>query len=256
MCRGNGTPRPVYRCQILTMHSLFGFPSLKWKLLSHVQLFATPGCNLPGSSVHGILQVKILEWVAISLSRGSSQPRGRVQVSCNPGRLVTIWSTRRALSFFIPFQFPFLFLLFRLFALFFLAYHSFSKELLSAVPSPPMLLPQLSQTSPLSLDSGCCLPPGFSPSFSPMTITYMHLYTLECTLGIKRSALGLQRFGLISKLGHLLIWTAFNKYLMSLSLSVLTCKLGVATWGRIQLYSINMHLVLFCHDNWYCNFLF
>ena len=82
-----------------------------------------------------------------------------------------------------------------------------------------------------------------------MTITYMHLYTLECTLGLKRSALGLQKFGLKSKLGHLLIWTAFNKYLMSLSLSVLTCKLGVATWGRIQLYSINMHLVLFCHDN-------
>ena len=32
-------------------------------------------CSLPGSSVHGILQVRILEWVAISFSRGSSRPR-------------------------------------------------------------------------------------------------------------------------------------------------------------------------------------
>ena len=32
-------------------------------------------CSLPGSSVHGILQARILEWVAISFSRGSSQPR-------------------------------------------------------------------------------------------------------------------------------------------------------------------------------------
>ena len=33
------------------------------------------GCSLPGSSVHGILQARILEWVAFSFSRGSSQPR-------------------------------------------------------------------------------------------------------------------------------------------------------------------------------------
>ena len=32
-------------------------------------------CSLPGSSVHGIFQARILEWVAISISRGSSQPR-------------------------------------------------------------------------------------------------------------------------------------------------------------------------------------
>ena len=32
-------------------------------------------CSLPGSSVHGILQARLLEWVAISFSRGSSQPR-------------------------------------------------------------------------------------------------------------------------------------------------------------------------------------
>ena len=38
-------------------------------------------CNLPGSSVHGIFQAKVLEWVAISFSRGSSQPRDQTWVS-------------------------------------------------------------------------------------------------------------------------------------------------------------------------------
>ena len=38
-------------------------------------------CSPPGSSVHGILQARILEWVAISFSRGSSRPRDRTQVS-------------------------------------------------------------------------------------------------------------------------------------------------------------------------------
>ena len=42
-------------------------------------------CSLPGSSLHGILQARVLEWVAISFSRGSSQPRDRSQVSCIPG---------------------------------------------------------------------------------------------------------------------------------------------------------------------------
>ena len=39
-------------------------------------------CSTPGSSVDGILQARILEWVAISSSRGSSQPRDRTHVSC------------------------------------------------------------------------------------------------------------------------------------------------------------------------------
>ena len=38
--------------------------------------------NLSGSSVHGILQARVLEWVAIPFSRGSSQPRDHTQVSC------------------------------------------------------------------------------------------------------------------------------------------------------------------------------
>ena len=39
-------------------------------------------CSLPGSSVHGILQARTLEWVAISYSRGSSQPMDQTHVSC------------------------------------------------------------------------------------------------------------------------------------------------------------------------------
>ena len=47
----------------------------KLKLLSCVRLFANPmDCNLPGSSVHGVSQARILEWVAISSSRRPSQP--------------------------------------------------------------------------------------------------------------------------------------------------------------------------------------
>ena len=47
-------------------------------------------CRPPGSSVHGILQARILEWVAISFSRGSSQPRDRTWVSCTAGRFFTL----------------------------------------------------------------------------------------------------------------------------------------------------------------------
>ena len=42
-------------------------------------------CSLPGSSVYGILQARILEWVAIPFSRGSSHPRDRTSVSCIGG---------------------------------------------------------------------------------------------------------------------------------------------------------------------------
>ena len=50
-------------------------------------------CSLPGSSVHGILQARILEWVSIPFSRGPSQPRDWTQVSCIAGKFFTIWAT-------------------------------------------------------------------------------------------------------------------------------------------------------------------
>ena len=51
-------------------------------------------CSLPGSSVHGIFQASILEWVAISFSRRSSQLRDWTQVSCIIGRHFTFWASR------------------------------------------------------------------------------------------------------------------------------------------------------------------
>ena len=74
----------------------------KWKcyLLSHVQRCVTPmDCSPPGSSVHGILQARILEWVAIPFSRGPSRPRDQIQVSRIAGRFFTVWVSREA-----PFQ--------------------------------------------------------------------------------------------------------------------------------------------------------
>ena len=55
-------------------------------------------CSLPGSSVHRIFQARVLEWVAISFSRGSSQPRDQTRVSRTAGRRFTIWATREAKS--------------------------------------------------------------------------------------------------------------------------------------------------------------
>ena len=53
-------------------------------------------CSSPGSSVHGILQAKILEWVAIPFSRVSSLPRDQIWVSRTAGRFFAIWGTREA----------------------------------------------------------------------------------------------------------------------------------------------------------------
>ena len=53
-------------------------------------------CNPMDYIVPGILQVKILEWVAILFSGESSQTRNRTQVSCIAGRLFTSWATREA----------------------------------------------------------------------------------------------------------------------------------------------------------------
>ena len=53
-------------------------------------------CSLPGSSVHGVLQARILELVIVLFSRRSSQPRDGTQVSRIAGRFFTIWATREA----------------------------------------------------------------------------------------------------------------------------------------------------------------
>ena len=65
------------------------------KSLSCVLTLCDPmNCSLPGSSLHGIFQARILEWVAISFSRRSSRPRDWTQVSCIVSRCFTVWATR------------------------------------------------------------------------------------------------------------------------------------------------------------------
>ena len=65
-------------------------------------------CSSLGSSVYGILQARILEWIAIPVSRGFSWPRDWIQVSCTEGRIFIIWVTReymrslKRLSCFFP----------------------------------------------------------------------------------------------------------------------------------------------------------
>ena len=51
-------------------------------------------CSLPGSSVHGIFQAIVLEWIAISFSRGSSQPRDGTRISHIVDRHFTVSATR------------------------------------------------------------------------------------------------------------------------------------------------------------------
>jgi len=53
-------------------------------------------CSVPDSSIHGILQARILKWVTIHFSRGSSQPRDWTQLSLIAGRFFTVWATREA----------------------------------------------------------------------------------------------------------------------------------------------------------------
>ena len=70
---------------------------------SCLTLFDPMDCSLPGSSLHGILQARVLEWVAISFSRGSSRPRDRTWVSLIPGRRFNLWATREACYYLLIF---------------------------------------------------------------------------------------------------------------------------------------------------------
>ena len=69
-----------------------------WWSHSVVSLCDPMDCNLLSFSVHGILQARILEWIAISFSRGSSRPRDRTRVSRIAGRRFNLWASREALS--------------------------------------------------------------------------------------------------------------------------------------------------------------
>ena len=89
------TPCLLHCGQILYNLSHQRSPKVKWNELKIVQSCWTL-CYPMGYTVHEILQARILEWVSIPFSRGSSQPRDQTQVSHIAGEFFTIWVTREA----------------------------------------------------------------------------------------------------------------------------------------------------------------
>ena len=91
--------------------SFFLFNMCVWKKkmcvctqwLNHVWLCNAIGCSPPGSSVHGISQTRILEWLAISSSRGSPWPRDWTHVPCIAGGFFTTEPPGNAFFPIIPF---------------------------------------------------------------------------------------------------------------------------------------------------------
>ena len=88
-------PMVMYSCESWTIKKA---ESESEVTLSCPTLWDPMDCSLLGFSVHGIFQARVLEWVAISFSRGSSQTRDWTQVSCIVGRRFTLWATREALK--------------------------------------------------------------------------------------------------------------------------------------------------------------
>ena len=88
-----GSPVHIVRPEILPLSSIPPFLShctYSEVAQSCLTLCNPVDCSLPCSSVHGIFQARVLEWVAISFSRGSSQTRDQTWVSCIVGRHFTI----------------------------------------------------------------------------------------------------------------------------------------------------------------------
>ena len=81
-------PKPGARC--------VGETSVLCLVFSRIQLCDPMDCSSPVSSAMGILQARILEWVVMPSSRGSSQARDGTHVSCIAGRFFTVWATREA----------------------------------------------------------------------------------------------------------------------------------------------------------------
>ena len=89
------TPWWVYKIGMLPL--LFTMLMLVLVTQSCPTLCDSMDCSPPGSSVHGILQARILEWVAIPFSRGSLWTRDWNPASCTVGRFFILWATREAL---------------------------------------------------------------------------------------------------------------------------------------------------------------
>ena len=91
-----------FRCPVLHLKIMLNTYSLAVLFSLVAQwcpaLFEPRDYSPPGSSVHGILQARILEWVAISSSRGSSPPRDWTFVFCIGRQILCHWATREALQ--------------------------------------------------------------------------------------------------------------------------------------------------------------
>ena len=74
---------PVCVCLVISRHQ-------SWLTLCNPM-----DCSPPGSSVHGIFQARIVEWVTMPSCRVPSQPGDQTQVSCTAGGFFTVWATRR-----------------------------------------------------------------------------------------------------------------------------------------------------------------
>ena len=109
----NWQVQPIFNCKLYRYH-IFSDMVHKKAITSELYLPQTHGSevtqsclnicdpmdsSLPGSSVHGIFQARVLEWVAISFSRGSSQPKDWTQVSHVVSRHFTLWATREVFLF-------------------------------------------------------------------------------------------------------------------------------------------------------------
>ena len=91
--------------QLLCIFRLGSLRHLHWKqlLIVKVKMLVTQLCltlyDPSGYSIHGILQTRIPEWVAMPFYRGFSWPRDWTQISCIAGRFFSIWATRKHLLF-------------------------------------------------------------------------------------------------------------------------------------------------------------
>ena len=89
--------RPVILLECIPWcFSQIPFQEWQWKVKVEVAQLCPTLCIPMDYTVHGILQARILEWVAVPFSRGSSQPRDQTQVFCIAGGFVISWVTREA----------------------------------------------------------------------------------------------------------------------------------------------------------------
>ena len=90
------SPKSSPNLAFLMPRFLFSLSKNLWKV--KVSQSSLTLCDPIDYIVHGILQARILEWVAVPVSRGSSQPRDQIQVCCIAGGFFTRWATRESVN--------------------------------------------------------------------------------------------------------------------------------------------------------------